>query len=74
MMKARYAIGKPDKQGEIKLLDLLEGSALVQSKAVLADMIKYDGIRDWRVRTGGNRLPFNTLECFYETLLLNRVQ
>ena len=73
-MRARYQLNKPDSDTSLKIVDLLKKSPLVEGKAVIRDLIKYDGLRDWTTRTGGQLIPIKTLDCFYETMLLGRLQ
>ena len=73
-MKARYQLNKPESDKSLKIVDLLKESPLVETKANVSDLIKYDGLRDWTSRTGGQLIPSKTLDCFYETMLLGRLQ
>ena len=73
-MKARYQLNKPESDKSLKIVDLLKESPLVETKANVSDLIKYDGFRDWTSRTGGQLIPSKTLDCFYETMLLGRLQ
>ena len=53
MMRARHALKKSSVDDALKVVDLLKGSALINNKAVVSDLIKFDGVRNWKVRTGG---------------------
>ena len=74
MLRARHALKKTSVDDAFKVVDLLKGSALIDNKAVVSDLIKFDGVRNWKVRTGGQQLPSNTLDCFYESLLQDRLR
>ena len=73
-MRARYQLKKPGSDASLQVVDLLKDSPLVEAKANVNDMIKFDGLRDWTTRTGGQMLPSKTLDCFYETMILGRLQ
>ena len=72
-MRARYQLNKPESDTSLKIVDLLKESPLVEAKANVSDLIKYDGLRDWNTRTGGQLIPSRTLDCYYETMLLGRL-
>ena len=63
----------PNADDELKVRDLLIGSYLNDSKTDLSDLIHYDGLRNWRLRVGVQRIPFGTLDCFYEQFALGKL-
>ena len=74
MMRARHSLKKTELDDALKVIDMLKGSTLVDNNAVIQDLVKFDGLRNWRMRTAGQQIPFNTLDCFYESLLFSRLR
>ena len=52
MMKARLQLNNPSVDEKLKASDLLADSYLLVTQADLSDLVKYDGIRNWKTRAG----------------------
>ena len=53
MMRARHSLKKTELDDALKVIDMLKGSTLVDNNAVIQDLVKFDGLRNWRMRTAG---------------------
>ena len=70
-LRARHGLRKG---GEIKQVDMMEDSLLLKMKSNLKDIVSFEGHIGLYKRVGGQRLPRNTLESFYEHVMNDRLE
>ena len=71
-IRARHELGKSSNSPLSRLSDILQGSYLLQARPAIPDVIKYSGVVQFSKRSGGQRLPQNSVSQLYEHLLLDR--